>query len=356
MLNSTADVLRLSGYRTITAENGLEALQTLQTVAPDLIIADIMMPEMDGYQFFDAVRENPAWLSIPFIFLSAKGQKLDIRKGYMLGADDYITKPFEINDLMLTIETRIKRFRELEMQAQAEIDGAKTQLMNIFGHELRTPLSYIYGFVSLLQQDHQMLDDETMELTLDSIWKGTERLTKLIEDLMLLVQLDQGLLEVELERFGKQVAIGLEIQEAVQSLQAKAHEQGIAISMVAPDGLYIYGIDRYIRDAITRLLDNAIKFSKPGDSRVWIRGEKQDDQVEITIQDNGIGIEAEHTTLLFQRFQQIDRATQEQQGIGMGLEIAQRLVQLHGGSISVASQPGEGSEFTITLPLESSNG
>ena len=129
ILDSVSDLLRISGYRILSATNGIEGLHIMQSNTPDLIIADIMMPEMDGYQFYEAVRENSAWTPIPFIFLTARGEQKDIRRGYMLGADQYLTKPFEAEDLLVAVEKRLERIRAIQAVTKDEVEQVKQQLL-----------------------------------------------------------------------------------------------------------------------------------------------------------------------------------------------------------------------------------
>jgi two-component system sensor histidine kinase/response regulator len=349
ILESVGDVMRIAGYKLVMAPNGVKALQALQYHQPDLIVSDIMMPEMDGYQFYDAVRRNPAWISIPFIFLSAKGEQKDIRHGYQLGADHYITKPFEPEDLVVAVQNRLRRVEEIQSVVYEEVEATKNQLLSIFGHELRTPLSYIYGYVSLLEEGHRDMGDEVMGEMMRGMRLGTERLIQLIEDLMLLITIDRGLVAAEIERFGEYVDLGHQIENAARALRPKAEQYGITLSTVLPKALMVHGMSAYIEDIIKRLIDNAIKFGKPG-GHVWVRGETAGDHAVISVRDDGIGIEPENQEHLFGRFYQIDRGKMEQPGVGLGLVIAKKLAEAHQGDIHVESQPGKGSVFTVLLP------
>jgi two-component system sensor histidine kinase/response regulator len=354
ILDSIADVLRVSGYNCLTAANGIEALQVMQQHAPNLIVADIMMPKMDGYQFYEAVRQNAAWVSIPFIFLSAKGEQHDIRYGYDMGADHYLTKPFESEDLLVAIRSRLRRISDIQAAAQTEVEETKQQLLNIFGHELRTPLTYIYGYLSLLHEGEGRLGEEAKDEILQAMHQGVDRMVKLVEDLLLIVYIDSGAAEVEMSRYSQHVDLNLEIQQAVREHHKKAEARDIGISMVVPYDLVVRGVPAYTQDIFARLIDNAIKFGKP-EGRVWIRAEASGGFVKVSVRDDGVGIPPDKQKVIFERFHQIDRDRMEQQGVGLGLAIAERLVQLHDGDIRVESQPGQGSTFTVRLPVFEQN-
>lgn len=349
LLESVSDLLRASGYSLLMASNGVQALRVLQYHTPDLIVSDIAMPEMDGYQLFEAVHNNPAWLAIPFIFLSAKGEKKDIHLGYGLGADYYVTKPFESEDLLLAVQSRIKRIAEIQSSTRDEVDATKQQLMTVFSHELRTPLSWIYGYMSLLQEGHGEMDNDVVDKMLRDMQGGVERLVKLTEDLMLLVYLDTGVTQTEIGRYREDVVVARRIENAVRKLRPKSDKWNIAFTITADDNLLVNGVGDHLESIFERLIDNAIKFSKP-DGRVIVEAARAADKVVVAVKDNGIGIDPEQLPNLFQRFQQIDREKMEQQGVGLGLAIVDGLARAHGGTVEVTSQPDFGSIFTVTLP------
>jgi signal transduction histidine kinase len=349
ILASVADILRVGGYRYLTATHGAEGLGVMQHTTPDLIISDIMMPVMDGYQFYQAVRENPVWTTIPFIFLSAKGERKDVRYGYDLGADQYLTKPFEPEDLLSAVESRLRRMAEIEAATQDQVEQTKEQILAYLGHELRTPLSYVYGYLCLIEDGHATMDGETLNEMLRDMRLGTDRLIKLVEDLMLLTYIDSGLIGQDIARRRGPVVVADKIRNVTGDLRSRAEQKDIAITTVAPPDLTVSGVDEYVQDIIHRLIDNAVKFGKPG-GRVWVRVDGSKEGVAVSVRDDGIGIAPEQQADLFQRFSQIDREKIEQQGVGIGLAIAGRLTHLHGGRIEVESQPGEGSTFTVYLP------
>jgi two-component system sensor histidine kinase/response regulator len=351
ILDNLADLLQISGYEVLAAINGVRALQAMQDKTPELIISDIMMPEMDGYTFYDAVRANPDWALIPFIFLTARGQSIDIRRGIGLGADHYIVKPFEPEDLLALVQARLRRTQEIQSAMQKNVEHTKKRILTSLSHELRTPLNAIYGSVSLLQEDSVTLNDEEARELLNITQRGTQRLIRLVEDLLLVVRMDSGAVALEIARFRTHAALSLLVYEVVQNLSVAAEKRHVQIEVHVPDNLTVFCVPIYLQDILSRLVDNAIKFSTPTGGRAVIKAAEQDGAVVISVQDEGIGIDEASQKLLFERFRQIDREKLEQQGVGLGLSIVYGLIQLHGGDIRVESQPGKGSVFTVTLPL-----
>ncbi len=351
ILEGVEDLLKLSHYHVLTATDGRVALQVMQTCVPDLIVSDIMMPDMDGYQFYEAVRSNPQWTTIPFIFLTARGQQSDIQRGNRLGADYYIVKPFEPEDLLAAISGRLKRVRDIESVVRTDVERMKQQLITIFSHELRTPLTYIYGYINLLQEQMPNLDPDTTAQMLNGIRVGAERLVRLVEDLMLMVRIDSGVVEMEITLRRERVPLLRIIEQVIADLSHEASARSVSLSMDVPSTLEVFCVEAYLTDAVRRLVHNGIKFSKrkePGS--VLVSARRAEGQVLITVEDNGIGIDSAHQQDIFERFEQHNRPQLEQQGIGLGLSICRDLVILHGGTITVDSEPGRGSRFTIALP------
>lgn len=351
ILEAVADILEIHGYHVVTARDGVTGLDKLREFRPDLIISDIMMPDMDGYQFFETVRRNPAWITIPFMFLTAKGQKTDIRHGYQIGADDFIVKPFETEDLIVKVGVRIKRARDIQLAAQDSIDRMKEQLLTIFGHELRTPLTYIYGYANLLQESRGTLDEDSVNQMLAGIHLGAERLVRLTESLLMMVRIDSGTIAAEVEHRSNEVDLVEVIRTVVERMGDTVTATGAAIEVDLPENLFVQGVEYLLIDAVVRVLDNALHFCKPGQARIRVAAVRNGKCAILEIADNGIGIAPENQERIFERFIQVDRGEMEQQGIGLGLSIARSLVQQHGGDIQVSSQLGEGSIFRLTVPL-----
>ena len=190
LLDGLRDILELSGYRVLTARNGVEGLAVLQKQLPDLIVSDINMPRMDGYQFYAQVRARPEWVSLPFIFLTAKSEKADVRHGKMLGADDYVTKPFEEADLIVAVQAKLNRSAQLDAAHSRQVADLKRSILTTLNHEFRTPLTYITTYADMLGDDNASTDE--LKEFMRGIQAGSDRLRRLVEDFILLVELQTG--------------------------------------------------------------------------------------------------------------------------------------------------------------------
>jgi two-component system sensor histidine kinase/response regulator len=346
------ELLQGYGYEVVTTANGQEALDALAQSRPDLILADIMMPVMDGYALYEAVRANPAWDAIPFIFLTALGDKTDIRLGRELGVDDYVVKPFEPEEVLASIRGRLRRVEAYQAEAESRLEGLKKQIITMLGHELNTPLTYIMGFAELAMEDLAVMEASELEVLLSGVLRGAERLQRRIRDSLTLLQLDSGLLAREFERFASpNLNLSTVIQGTVAAFGRQAAEKGVRLESLVPPVLPpVMTQTNYFSDILSRLLDNAIKFTPPSEGEVTVSAGVEDDLVWLKVADNGVGIAPDDIPRLFRPLEQIDRKVLEQQGTGLGLAIVRGMVDLHGGKIQIESQPGQGSAFTIWLP------
>lgn len=353
LLEGMSDTLEMMGYRTIKASNGREGLSVLKDVKPDLIISDIMMPEMDGYEFHQAVSSQPDSAAIPFIFLTAKSDQTDVRRGLRDGVDAYLTKPFDLEDLLLNVQNKLNRFATIRKQTMSQLEELQNQIVTMFSHELRTPLTYIQGYTDLLADSPVETRPDELQMFLEGIQSGSRRLNMLVENLLMLVHLDTNVYAQEFQRFSiieKNISSFIEI--AASSLKSQAEKKNLLIKIESRG--YI-GPVRLVPDhmmvVLRNLFENAIKFTQAPGSTIHITTYQNNDRVFIDIADKGIGISPKDLPHLFDRFRQIDRAKHEQAGIGVGLSIARGLVQIQGGDIMVESDLGLGSTFTIWLPV-----
>jgi len=354
LLEGIRELLELTEYKVLTAMNGREALDVLEKQRPDLIVSDIMMPEMDGYQFHEKVSEQPELSAIPFIFLTARGEKADIRRGKEIGVDDYITKPFDDEDLLVGVRAKLSRWESLRKQRDEEVSDLKSKILLTLSHEFRTPLTYIINYSDLLELEGQKVEGEDFQDFMQGIRRGALRLNSLVDDFLILVEIETGEAEDAYRYRRRRIEeTDLWLRVIVKPFQTTAKERGLTLITDVPEDLPALVADEvYLSDAIGRLLGNAIKFST--DESEWVRfsAEAEGDQLVLRVQDKGQGIKEEDLGGLFDVFHQIDRAKREQQGSGSGLAICKGIIAVHGGEVGVESEFGKGSTFWISLPFE----
>ncbi len=355
LLAGLRDILELAGFTVATASNGLQGLAALETFSPHLIVSDIMMPKMDGYRFFEEVRARPEWISLPFIFLTAKGEKTDIRRGKQLGVDDYVTKPFEVEDLIVAVRAKLDRRAQLEAARDRQVADLKSTILNTLNHEFRTPLTYITTYAELLRDAGPGVTAEELKIFMRGIQAGSDRLRRLVEDFILLVEIQSGEARETYERRRDTLVNAPALLQAVLTrLSARATARGVQLIADIPAELPALLADaEYLSNAVTRLVDNGIKFAKREGGQVVLRARAAGDRLVVEVKDDGLGMRPADLEKVFDVFYQIDRAKMEQQGSGSGLAIARGLITLHGGTLSIQSEYGVGTTFTIELPLVS---
>jgi signal transduction histidine kinase len=351
LLTNIELILEMEGYQVLAACSGLEALGLLEQTRPDLIISDIMMPEMNGYEFYQCVRQNPDLLTVPFIFLSAKREREDIRFGKRLGVDDYLTKPLEPEDLLIAVEAKLRRLREIRSGSRQEVERLKDLILQVLSHELRTPLTTVKAAVELLIENKIHLYGEEEQELLSLASKGGQRLEALIMDVLTMGNIKAGEAKNLFEAGKQEVDLFWCIEDAVAGCEGEAASRGVSIRVHLPEELtVITGHPGQLTNVLSRLLDNALKFSPQAGGQVMIRARNEDGWVKISVEDKGVGIPAAEIPRIFDLFYQTGRNKHEEQGIGIGLTIARELVEIHGGRIEVESEVGKGSTFTVVLP------
>ena len=186
------ELLEAEGYRVTSAMDGEEGLARMTAATPDLVLSDINMPRMGGYAFYDAVRTRPQWDRVPVIFLTGQGEHDDVLAGKKLGADDYLVKPFANEDLLVSVRARLDRQKRLDALRERQVAQVKESILAIMNHEIRTPVTWLVVAAELLRDPASNLDRNEMRELLDGILAGSERLVRLAEDLVLLVDCQTG--------------------------------------------------------------------------------------------------------------------------------------------------------------------
>ncbi|MBI1257511.1 MAG: response regulator [Chloroflexi bacterium] len=355
LLEGIQTVLELDDYSVISVENGKQALAVLResAVLPDLIVSDIMMPQMDGIQLLREVRKVPLWIKIPFIFLTARSEKTDIQRGKQLGVDDYLVKPFDADDLLIAVESRLNRHKVLNDLFDDAMSAMKRNILTILNHEFRTPLTFVVAYADMLNDQTQSLSDEELLAFLRGVNTGALRLRRLIENFIQLVEMETGDAQRSYDLRKAPITNVTELLEAsrLEVYNITHFEQPFHLE-VEPDLPSFIGDSLYLKMALAQLIDNAVKFSQP-DTPITAGARLADDEIQIWVRDQGRGIEPAEQAHIWEMFYQIDRATFEDQGTGSGLAIVNNIAALHGGSPEVQSHPQqEGSTFTLHIPLQ----
>ena len=350
LLESLADCLEIADFSVMTGNNGIEGLARMDEQRPDIIVCDIMMPEMDGYEFFKQVRDNRDRLSIPFVFLSAKSDPGDIQHGYALGADHYMKKPFDPDDLIILLRSKLQRAKELNSVIKTKIEHNREPRFEAFDPELRAPLNLIQQYMMVYQERKANVEPGEADDIARVMQASLSRLVKLFEDLTLFVYIQSGAAGVEFQTLYQKIDLSTDLNQLLEEYQDRAGQRGVALHHSLPDELLMHGHAHYTREIFKRLIDNAIKFGQTG-GNVWIEAEILREMVRVSIRDDGMGISQDELSKLYTSFKGGDRVRIDLQGAGLGLAIAGKLVRLHGGEIKVESALGKGSTFQVWLPL-----
>ena len=342
-------LLTLSGFEVRVAANGQDGLNQAIEFKPDLILCDIMMPEMDGFQVIECIRKEKDLSMVPFIFLTAKGELSDMRRGMILGADDYLTKPFTLEELIETIEARLRRRIEIDHVIQNRIQNIYKKLSNTSSHEFNTSLNSIMGFAELLKDHYSSLDKEEVRSILEMIHTSSNHLKRNLDSITTYNEIqaitDSNDVKAELtsgityfdEQFVKSiwndVANYFMDQELYFELDIEKTELLIN--------------EMYLKKVLLELLDNAVRFASET-PKVRLKGRNEGMNYIIEITDNGQGFSEEEIKEI-KPFVQFRRQVLEQKGLGMGLYLARRLVQLSKGRFTIESTPGVSTKIEIKL-------
>ncbi len=323
-------------YILATAGSGEEALEIIPTFRPDLILLDIMMPGIDGYEVCRKIKANEHLSFIKIILVTGKALVDERLKGYEVGADDYVTKPFVIREL----EAKIKVF--LNLKRSQEIDQLKTDLLVLFAHETRTPLNGIIGGSDLLLLDDSL--DESIMQTVQLISESGHRLLDFIDKTMFLCELKSvPRLKMMRQSFTQMV------KNVIVSMSEVTNEKNVSISFNCTDEFAFEAEWIMMEKAVRYVLDNAVKFSlDKGQVDVELR--KEGNTAYLTVKDYGEGIPPEWIDKIFNEFSVKD-IVHHQKGQGLSLATTKHILEIHGGDVTATSTVNNGATFIFTIPM-----
>ena len=341
--------LQLEGFETVSALDGTEGVEAARTHLPDLIICDIVMPNLDGYGTLKAVRGDPATAMIPFIFLTGQATKSDMRQGMVLGADDFLTKPLMIGELVAAIRTRLQKHALVKQETERKLDELRVNLSLSLPHEIRTPLSGIIGFAEVLRDDVKSLGPEEISEMAKIILKSATRLGHMVENFLTFAQLEMlAATSAPMAFVGKDTTVmfDLHVEEIVEKKGKEyARAEDVVLSLGGADASISTQSGKRI---VEELVDNAFKFSSRGQS-IEVTTKAVDDFWVLTVEDHGVGMESKEIAQIG-AYKQFQRKAREQQGSGLGLAIALKMSQLYGGTLAVQSEIGKGTVVTVHIP------
>jgi two-component system sensor histidine kinase/response regulator len=339
LLLGLAAKIKRQGYSVVTAIDGSDGLQKAREALPDLIISDVMMPPPNGFELRRLMSLEPLLAPIPFIFLTARSGVEDRVSGLKEGADDYITKPFETEELFARIEAVLRRVRtenargreEMRAVALQDMEKLKQEILQNFHHELRTPLTNIMMPLELAV-NNRFEDPEEQSRFLRIALSNADRLESLASDLILLSNIDQGNLNAIRQTVDPNASIILPVQKRFERYKNK----NLNFTPVCPDQGVILAPRNEFTRSVVHLVDNAFKFS-PKNGNVLLKVTPgRNGAATILVQDDGPGIPVGLREKVFERFYQISQGDdRKQEGLGVGLTIARAVFRSLGGNVEI---------------------
>lgn len=350
IVNVLQSLLKGEQYDVSVSSNGEEALLVLNTKPVDVIICDVMMPRMDGYELHEVVRKKPELSHIPFVFLTALSEKSEVQRGHEAGADDYLVKPFEPQQLLATVRGKIKRSRTLKTLTEERFNSYRRRVVHTLSHEFRTPLVAINTGTELLLEQGESLKPAKIQGLLEAIQRGGQRLERLVTDFMLLQQIEAGLAARLFETRGRPQIMAKLAAYFVHCHAAQAQAEGFNLQC-ADDQSEVESVvyEPQILDILGRLVNNALKFSAQ-DKSIEIFVRECDAEAVVEVRDRGLGIDEIKIKEALEAFSQIDREKYEQQGSGLGLNIASQFAKINGGRLELKQREGGGTVAALILP------
>lgn len=346
-LRVLSNLLKENGYRTRPVPNGKLALQVAEKEMPDLILLDIMMPDMDGFEVSNQLKKNKKLKDIPVIFISALNEPKDIVRALSSGGVDYITKPFNAKEVHARVATHLKiRWQNKELE---RLNAEKDRFISILAHDMRNPLAGYVALTDLLADKSLDIPCDQKEEMMKEVNRSSHNILGLLNNLLEWSQISRGN-----THFDQQILdLNNEIHTSLMTSFDQAKKKNIILTIEVPTTHKVYADSHMLQAIVRNLVSNAIKFT-PAHGTIKISSIINDDHfLAISVKDNGIGIPKEIQDMLFQIEAHIGRSgTEGELSSGLGLLLCKEFVDAHGGKIWVESEIGQGSTFSFTIPLQ----
>jgi len=346
------DHLNEAGYKTLIAENGEIGIKRAIYAVPDLILLDIMMPGIDGFETCRQLREHEKTKSIPIIYMTALSSTQDKIKGFQSGAMDYITKPFHKEEVLARIETHItlqRQKRELEAlnNQLSELNADKDTFFSIISHDLRGALMPLNGSVDIVVRLCQKINNDRLIHFSKSIQSSLTHVIRLVDNLLAWGRIQKGDLTPEYQS----ISIKTLFDDMSPLFQEALNKKSITLQIDIQEDAALFADKNMVETIFRNLISNAIKFSHQN-GLIQITATELDQMIDISIADTGVGIPKDIQQKLFQLGEKIKTfGTDGEKGTGMGLKLCYEFAKKNNGSIRVQSNDGQGSQFIVSLPL-----
>lgn len=342
------ELLQLEGFETISAENGLTGIEKARMFYPNLIISDVMMPKMDGFEVLRTLRMYPETAEIPFIFLTARATHADMRKGMTIGADDYLTKPFTMDELLSAVKTRLQRHQDI----WGRVQQLRTNISLSLPHEFRTPLTNILGFSQLIVDFGGTFDQAQIKEIGSTLIQNGKRLQHLIENYLLYGKIELASIDAASSDWPPEKEIIYEpglLNTPIQELAERYNRfNDLSLHLSTNKAHLRIGEEHFVK-ILTELTDNAFKFSKSG-TPVSVSVENKGTDLVMTVSDNGRGMDPKQVEAIG-GYMQFGRSIYEQPGSGLGLIIAKKLTEIYSGRFELNSELTSGTRIVVCLPI-----
>ena len=339
------EMLSFEGYEVILADNGLKGLFMTLNKRPDLILCDIMMPEMTGNQLLTTLRSDKNTKTIQFVFMTALADKENIRSGMNLGADDYLTKPFSRDELLKTVSAQLQKADSHKTMLEQNMDHLRDSIITKIPHEFRTPLNGMLALGSFLSENSENIDKDEIREIGNMIYKSAETLQSTINKYLIYITLkaaSNSELCIKKIQVSSETISGL----AIKSAEKYNRSADLKINIEQTEPFLIYKEFLIILEELT---DNAFKFSFQG-TGVTLTISIKNNSVILSLHNSG-RVFPEGSSDKIGAFIQFERDKYEQQGSGLGLIITKKLVEHMNGSLNIKSTPDEGTKVTVSVPL-----
>lgn len=350
-LQLLGNALFKNGYDVALATSGQEALEQIVASPPDLVLLDVMMPGMSGFDVCRKLREEEIAPDVEVIFVTARSQKEDILEGFAVGGVDYITKPVQIPELLARVQSQIslKTARDNLRKANDELSRvveSQRRFLSILSHDVRAPIGGLDNILRDCIENEEIFEKSDLVEMIHTAADSSQRLVTFFEDALVWARMEVGGIGEAL----RPMAVSEAVESALSLLLPLFKRKEIEITRDIPTGAAVLGLPNGFTTVLRNLFSNAIKFS-PGGARIFFSCEEGGDAWRISVRDEGVGIPPEHLETLFDADERkTTLGTEKEKGTGVGLVLCKSLVERMGGTLQVKSEVDKGTCFYFSLP------